>query len=250
VNVAQRDGEGLTIRLFSRLNERRPGRIPASARAVGAALVMLLGCSTRSEGAPPAREDANAKAAPQVAPTDWRPLLPAGAKVEEQLTADLDGDGTDEMIVLSSKADPDLSADSSRMNLDLTVQVFAKRTTRFVELGRTEMTGGVQPLRVATLKGADRRKVVVASALHCGGSCAGIELYVIAIKDQRVHHLLERESVDKGDFKIAPDGALEIRELVPSKGEDYTAAGYRITRYVIQGEALVAVSERRQRPKP
>ena len=217
-------------------------------------LVLFLGCSSKTEGAAPPVSEVKTVTASAPATTDWRPLIPAGANIEERLNADLDGDGTNELIVLSSKVDPDVAEtqgankEQTRMELELTLQIFSKCAVGFAEIGRSEMLGGPQPLKVTNLQGGGKRKMVVASALHCGGSCAGIELHVLTVRDQRVQHLLDRESVNKGYFMITPDGALEVRELISSTAEDRLAAGYRIIRYVMKGDTLVAVSKRKIPP--
>ena len=193
--------------------------------------------------------DGKATTALDVVEAGWRALLPVGAEAEKQLTADLDGDGADEVIVLSSKVDAvssychGLSAGESKGDGDLAVQVFAQRGDRMVELGRVELVGGAQLMRVARLRGDGKRKMVVVSAAQCSG---GIELHVIGIRDRRIQQFLERDYVDGGKITISRDGTLVVREMVYAGDDLLEPWGYRTTRYRVQGDALVAGSQRHE----
>lgn len=241
-------------------------------RSALAVMALLAACEQRNPHArgvatpspavvvPPERTPAQAQAQARppassgAASAAWKDLIPAGATVEEQVTADLDADGVAEVVVLASEEDRDLAEmegatrEQVRMNLTLTVHVFARRGGGYVELDRVSMLGGPQPLEVAALKGGGSGKLVVATALHCGASCAGIEAHVLGVRDGRVERLMDRDSVDHGHVGITSAGELEVREAVYSGEDRADPAATQVTQYVVRDGALAVAARRLERP--
>ena len=219
------------------------------------AIALVAGCTERAEGTAPAANPRVPSAGIALPPVTLTGLLPQGARVEEQLTTDLDGDGVPEVVVLSSLEDADLAKEEGvtkaqlRMNLELGVHVFATRNGGLVELGAAAMTGGPKPLKITPIEGGGARRFVVASALHCGASCAGIELHLIGVREGRFEALLDRDRVDKGEVRISADNALEVREAMYSAGDEPEQVAVKVTRYVLRGPALV-VGAQRTEPLP
>lgn len=155
--------------------------------------------------------------------------------------------------MLTSDEDQDLAEmegatkEQIRTNLDLTVHVFARRANELVELERTVMLGGAQPLKVVRLKGGGSRNFIVATALHCGASCAGLELHVVGMRNGKLERLLTRESVDHGDVTITPDSELEVREVVYSSDDGSEPVATKVTRYVVGNGELVVAAARTDR---
>ncbi len=171
----------------------------------------------------------------------------ASEHVVTDKAADLDGDGRPERISLVAVRDPDAAREGDDRG-ELTVAV--SWNGRVLE-SRT-MAGVALPLEIAALgsrRAKERTTVILAGAAHCGGSCAGMELVVLALRDGALVPLLDLEDLGMGEIVVTRGGALETREAIPDP--DHAAPSReRVTHYELRGGALVPTSETARRAKP
>ncbi len=177
--------------------------------------------------------------APGVATVAANPAPAAPASTGDVIagtSADLDGDGRPERISLVISRDR-TAAQEGMDRGELRVRV----TSNDRVLESRAMNGVALPLVVAQLGSGERRTTaVVAGADHCGGSCAGMELIVVTVRDGKLVTLLDLEDASLGDVVVTREGALELR-APDSEGD--AARRERVTRYELRDGALVETAE-------
>lgn len=114
-----------------------------------------------------------------------------------------------------------------RLQGDIILRVARGSADALTVIGELEMSGRAESFVVATLRGANS-PVIIAGASHCGGSCSGIELYVLRVSPFGLERLLEFEEVQRGRAVVGRSGVLTLLEGLYGLGQrpSYQASEY------------------------